>query len=95
MKDAIKQIYERKEGYVCRQTGEELLLIPLKDNVADFNQYLTLNDVAAFIWENLDSTDDMMSLSSKVCMEFDANEADIQGDIKSYLNELHHFMLIK
>ena len=95
MKAIITAIYQEKNHFVYRQTGDELLLIPLKDNVADFNQYLTLNEVAAFIWENLDSTDDLMSLSSKICMEFDANEADIQGDIKSYLNELHHFMLIK
>lgn len=95
MNQIISDIVQNKNKFISRNTGDELLLIPLKDNVVDFNQYLTLNDVAAFIWENLDSTDDMMSLSSKVCMEFDANEADIQGDIKSYLNELHHFMLIK
>ncbi len=95
MNQIISDIVQNKNKFISRNTGDELLLIPLKDNVVDFNQYLTLNDVAAFIWENLDSTDDMMSLSSKVCMEFDANEADIQEDIKSYLNELHHFMLIK
>ena len=95
MNQIISDIVQNKNKFISRNTGDELLLIPLKDNVVDFNQYLTLNEVAAFIWENLDSTDDMMSLSSKVCMEFDANEADIQGDIKSYLNELHHFMLIK
>ena len=95
MNQIISDIVQNKNKFISRNTGGELLLIPLKDNVVDFNQYLTLNDVAAFIWENLDSTDDMMSLSSKVCMEFDANEAEIQGDIKSYLNELHHFMLIK
>lgn len=95
MNQIISDIVQNKNKFISRNTGDELLLIPLKDNVVDFNQYLTLNDVAAFIWENLDSTDDMMSLSSKVCMEFDANEAEIQGDIKSYLNELHHFMLIK
>ncbi|MEN9987507.1 MAG: hypothetical protein RLZZ585_546 [Bacteroidota bacterium] len=95
MNQIISDIFQNKNKFISRNTGDELLLIPLKDNVVDFNQYLTLNDVAAFIWENLDSTDDLKSLSSKVCMEFDSNEDAIQEDIKSYLNELHHFMLIK
>lgn len=95
MNQIISDIVQNKNKFISRNTGDELLLIPLKDNVVDFNQYLTLNEVAAFIWENLDSTDDLKSLSSKICMEFDSNEADIQGDIKSYLNELHHFMLVK
>ena len=95
MNQIISDIVQNKNKFISRNTGDELLLIPLKDNVVDFNQYLTLNDVAAFIWENLDSRDDLKSLSSKVCTDFDSNEAEILDDLKSYLNELHHFMLIK
>lgn len=93
MKDAIKQIYERKEGYVCRQTGEELLLIPLKDNVADFNQYLTLNEVGSYIWENMNSGDDENSIVAKVCLEFDADEHLVKNDVLIFLTKLHQFVI--
>jgi len=81
MKDVIQQIYEKKESYVCRNTGEELLLIPLKDNVADFDQYLTLNEAGAFIWDNLDEGDDEASLVAKICSEFEADETQVLTDL--------------
>jgi hypothetical protein len=94
MKDVIKQIYEKKESYVCRNTGEELLLIPLKDNVADFNQYLTLNEVGAFIWDNIEMDDDESSLVAKICAEFEADETEVLTDLQAFLEKLRSFLEI-
>ena len=44
MNTLLQEINQRKPHFVCKNTGHELLLIPLKDNVADFNQYLVLNE---------------------------------------------------
>jgi hypothetical protein len=94
MKDVIQQIYEKKESYVCRNTGEELLLIPLKDNVADFDQYLTLNEAGAFIWDNLDEGDDEASLVAKICSEFEADETQVLTDLQAFLEKLRSFLEI-
>jgi hypothetical protein len=95
MKDVIQQIYEKKESYVCRNTGEELLLIPLKDNVADFDQYLTLNEAGAFIWDNLDEGDDEASLVAKICAEFEANEEEVLEDLRAFLEKLRTYLEIQ
>ena len=95
MKDVIQQIYEKKESYVCRNTGEELLLIPLKDNVADFNQYLTLNEVGAFIWDNIQLGDDEASLVAKICAEFEANEEEVLDDLRAFLEKLRTYLEIQ
>ena len=95
MKQLIASIYEKKESYVCRNTGEELLLIPLKDNVADFNQYLTLNEVGAFIWENLEEGDNESILVSKICAEFEANEGEVMDDLRAFLEKLRSYLDIQ
>ena len=95
MKDVMKQICEKKESYVCRNTGDELLLIPLKDNVADFNQYLTLNEVGAFIWENMDEGDDETTLVVKICAEFEANEDEVMNDLHAFLEKLRSYLDIQ
>ena len=95
MKQLIASIYEKKESYVCRNTGEELLLIPLKDNVADFNQYLTLNEVGAFIWEKLDEGDDETTLVAKICAEFEANEGEVLEDLRAFLEKLRTYLEIQ
>jgi hypothetical protein len=95
MKDVVQQIYEKKEHFVCRNTGEELLLIPLKDNVADFNQYLTLNEVGAFIWDNIEIGDDESSLVAKICAEFEADETEVLTDLQAFLEKLRSFLEIQ
>lgn len=95
MKVFISAIYQELNHFVCRQTGEELLLIPLKDNVADFNQYLTLNEVGAFIWENLDEGDDETTLVAKICAEFEANEDEVLEDLRAFLEKLRNYLDIQ
>jgi hypothetical protein len=95
MKEVIQQIYEKKEHYICRHTGEELLLIPLKDNVADFNQYLTLNEVGAFIWDHIESGDDEASLVAKICLEFEADKNEVLIDLQHFLEKLRSFLVIQ
>jgi hypothetical protein len=95
MKALITAIYQEKNHFVCRQTGEELLLIPLKDNVADFNQYLTLNEVGAFIWDNIEMDDDESSLVAKICAEFEADETEVLTDLQAFLEKLRSFLEIQ
>lgn len=95
MNQIITSIYQEKNHFVCRQTGEELLLIPLKDNVADFNQYLTLNEVGAFIWENLEEGDDESIIVSKICAEFEANEGEVMDDLRAFLEKLRRYLDIQ
>jgi hypothetical protein len=95
MKALITAIYQEKNHFVCRQTGEELLLIPLKDNVADFNQYLTLNEVGAFIWDNIQLGDDEATLVAKICAEFEADETEVLTDLQAFLEKLRSFLEIQ
>ncbi|MEN9972908.1 MAG: hypothetical protein RIS20_1255 [Bacteroidota bacterium] len=88
MNELITSICAKKHQFVCRNTGDELILIRLENNVADFNQYLTLNEVGAFIWENLEPTDDETTLIEKICAEFEANETEVREDLLTFLKKL-------
>jgi hypothetical protein len=91
MNTLIREIYNNKPNFVCKQTGEELLLIPLKDNVADFNQYLVLNTLGAFIWDQINANSSVSLLEDAVFNEFDAPLAQIQQDIAKFIPELHKY----
>ena len=92
MNEMITSICAKKNQFVCRNTGEELILIRLENNVADFNQYLTLNDVGAFIWEILESSDDETTLVSKICAEFEADETEVLEDLHAFLKKLSDYI---
>jgi hypothetical protein len=91
MEDLIGKIAQQKSMFVCKNTGEELLLIPLKDNVADFNQYLVLNALGAFIWEALDSSITIDLLQEKILTEFEVTTEQLNADLEKFLPDLHHY----
>lgn len=87
----LQEINQAKAHFVCKHTGEELLLIPLKDNVADFNQYLVLNEVGAFIWEELDAHSSYTTLFEKVYEAFEVSTDQLEADLQHFIPILHQY----
>lgn len=91
MNSLLREIYNAKPHFVCKQTGEELLLIPLKDNVADFNQYLVLNELGAFIWMALSAELTFDALQIQILNEFDVEQGILRTDLEKFIPEIHRF----
>lgn len=91
MNTLLREIYKTKPNFVCKQTGEELLLIPLKDNVADFNQYLVLNELGAFIWTALSAELTFDTLQKEILNEFEVEEGILRTDLEKFIPEIHRF----
>ena len=95
MNTLLQEINQRKPHFVCKNTGHELLLIPLKDNVADFNQYLVLNELGAFVWEQINEDCSLEALHDAIFNEFDAPLAQIEQDLAKFIPELHQYTCAK
>ncbi len=91
MNQLLREIYDTKPNFVCKQTGEELLLIPLKDNVADFNQYLVLNELGAFIWTALRAELTFDALQEEIMNEFEVVPGILRSDLEKFIPEIHRF----
>lgn len=91
MNTLLREIYDTKPNFVCKQTGEELLLIPLKDNVADFNQYLVLNELGAFIWTALRAELTFDALQDQIMNEFEVEPGILRSDLEKFIPEIHRF----
>jgi len=88
-----KELFARKSAFAARKVGDELVLVPVKGSVADMEEMFTLNDVGAFIYEQLaeDSTVDV--LEQAIMNEFDANRDEVRADLEDFLGHLGSFML--
>ena len=91
MNRLLEEITGQKKNFVCKHTGEELLLIPLKDNVADFNQYLVLNELGAFIWTTLDAETSYETLQNQILNEFEVEHEILRKGHQKFITELHHY----
>ncbi|MDD3321860.1 MAG: PqqD family protein [Paludibacter sp.] len=84
----LKELVDLKSKFVAREVGNEMILVPLTNNVAQMSELFTLNETAGFIWEN--STEDI-TIEKLVALMTDSFEIDkitAERDINNFLNHL-------
>ena len=84
----LNQIAKNKQNFATKQVGGDLVLVPIKDNVAEMNAMFTLNEVGSFVWDNLkeESTRELLSLA--IAEEFDVDEATAKADLEEFLLQI-------
>ena len=84
----MEDIRKLKEQIVCRKIDDEMVLVPLVGNVADMDTIYTLNEVAAFIWEHIDTHDNKASLAQTIVNEYDIQLETAINDINEFFSDL-------
>lgn len=89
----INEIAAAKSNFVARAVDEELVLVPLRNNVADMNEIFNLNEVGHFIWNEIQEGATVDSLTEKIVSEYDVESSVAKADLEAFLKELSHFIL--
>jgi methyltransferase-like protein len=84
----IKEIFIKKSRFATRYVDEELVLVPVKNSVADMNELFTLNEVGSFIWENIDGQKTEESIANAVAEEFDVDLPTARNDVSEFISRL-------
>ena len=87
MTDA-QHTYKRNENFVFRQIDNETILVPIKDNVGDMNCIYNLNEVGAFIWQNIKCRHSLTDLKKMILSEFEVTESQAEADLDEFINDL-------
>jgi len=88
----ITELAAKKSAFATKTIGNELVLVPIKSSVAAMDEMFTLNDVARFIWEELNGDTTEEELVEKLVFEFDIDKATATEDLKTFLSELENMM---
>ena len=89
-----EQTYKRNENFVFRQIENETILVPIKDNVGDMNCIYNLNEVGAFIWQNIKCKNSVTDLKHMILSEFDVTESQAETDLDEFVNDLREIEAI-
>jgi methyltransferase-like protein len=87
MKDLQKK-YRRSEDFVYRKIQDETILVPIKDNVGDMGSIYNLNEVGAFIWEQLDGEKTLLDITNMIVEEFEVSPEQAQADLREFVSQL-------
>lgn len=76
------------KDYILRSIAGEYILIPTGSAATQFNGMINLSEVAAFVWEHLDSAADVEALVQMVLAEYEVDESTARQDIALFLDSL-------
>ncbi|MBR5547919.1 MAG: PqqD family peptide modification chaperone [Clostridia bacterium] len=84
-----------KDGFVLRNVVDEHIVMPTGDNIAKFEGAVVLNDVSAFVFEQLQRPVGMEDLLEAVLNEFEVDEATAKADLEALIANFEEMGLIE
>lgn len=87
----LNELASRKHRLAEQMVGDEMVLVPLKGSVADLNEMYTLNEVAAFIWQNMEKAETTEEMARLLTDEFDIDLATASSDLDEFITAISEF----
>ena len=91
----LKSIPSHSPAVVTRKTGNEYVLVPVTDNIADMDSVYTLNETGAFIWEQIDGRRDLESIIELLTSEYDIESATARDDVMDFISKMQEYLIIR
>jgi hypothetical protein len=90
----LKSILSHSPSVVTRKTGNEYVLVPITNNIADMNSVYTLNETGAFIWENINGKRCVEEIIIAVITEYEIDNETASKDVFSFIENMSKYLII-
>jgi len=90
----LNSVLLHSDSIVTRKTGNEYVLVPVANNIADMNSVYTLNETGAFIWELIDGERNVEDLIEAVINEYDIDRETALTDVMSFIDNMSKYLII-
>lgn len=90
----LNSILSHSPSIVTRKTGDEYILVPVANNIADMNSVYTLNETGAFIWEQIDGKRSVEDLIALLTDEYETDKKSASKDVFEFIEKMREFLII-
>jgi hypothetical protein len=91
----LKSILTHSPSVVTRKTGNEYVLVPITNNIADMHSVYTLNETGAFIWEQINGKRTVEEIIVALTAEYDIDSKSAETDVFSFIDNMSKYLIIK
>ena len=77
-----------KENFLLRQVADTWVVMPIGQEMLDFNGMLTLNETGAFLWQKLQEGADLEGLVKALTAEYDVSAEIARADAEGFCQKL-------
>jgi len=80
--------FQRRSTMVTRRVAGEIILVPIVRQVKDDPSLFTLDEVAAFLWDQLETRPTGSELVRKLHSVYDVAPEQAENDVRQFLKQL-------
>lgn len=91
----LNSILSHSPSVVTRKTGNEYVLVPVTDNIADMDSVYTLNETGAYIWEQIDGKKTVSEIIAAVTREYDVDKEIASNDVFDFVGNMNKYLIIQ
>jgi len=91
----LKSVPAHSPSIVTRKTGNEYVLVPVTNNIADMNSVYTLNETGAFVWELIDGNKNVGDLIEAVINEYNIDRETATSDMMAFIDNMSKYLVLK
>jgi hypothetical protein len=84
----LDTVYARNDRIVSRRIVDELILVPIRQSVAELDTLYTLNEVGARIYELIDGTRRLREIVDAIVAEFEVTPEAAEADVRGFVAQL-------
>ncbi len=88
------KIFRKREEIVDREIAGETILVPIKGKLADMQRIFAVDDVAEYIWQQLDGERKVADIRNGVMDLYDVGREQARADVLDFIEELKEADLI-
>lgn len=89
----LNHIPQRSPGIIARRTGDEYVLVPVTDNIADMTSMYTLNETAAFVWDRIDGSSTADEIARALADEYGQDIETTRQDVLACIGDLEKYLI--
>ena len=90
----LKSILSHSKTVVTRKTGNEYVLVPIANNIADMDKVFTLNETGAFIWDQIDGKRSVEEIIGALTTEYDIDNETAAEDLFAFIDNMSKYLII-
>ena len=87
--------FAKKGEFVTRTIAGEVVVVPVRGQIADLDAIYHFNDVGGFIWSLFDGKTSLRDIAEAVCEEFDGALQDSERDTLEFVGALQRIGIIE
>lgn len=82
-------------GFILRNIAGESILMPVGDTIGTFRGTVLMNEVSAFVWEQLQTPVSRRELLTRILNRYETDEKTASADLDALLVELKQMGIIE